>query len=120
MSCYTRKFEFYPGEDKTLAIQLNLYNRDRDCREPYDATLSGPDTLSIEVPSNGAAIIVDLLSTPPVVVDSALFGKIHVDLTAAQTMLMGNGSVTVKATKAGKTTIFAGIASIVRMTIPNC
>lgn len=121
MSCYARKFEFYPGEDKTLSLQLNLYERDRDCKEPYNVGVSG-DTLEvvIDLPGNPANLILNTTTTPPVVVDDAKLGKIHVDLTSAQTMVISSGTVKVTATRNGKKTIFVATAVVQRLTINNC
>ncbi len=121
MTCYAKKFEFYPGEDKTLSLQLNLYERDRDCKEPFNATVSaGGDDISIELPATPTNITVNMTSTPPVVVDDARLGKIHVDLTAVQTELISSGTVKVTATIGGKTTIFTAVAAVQRLTINNC
>ena len=117
MGCYAPYFECYAGEDKTLSLQINLFDRSKDCKEPLD--LTGASAITMELPASGTTNInLSLVSTPPIVIDSAILGKIHVDLLAAQTNIMLDGSAIVKVTKAGKTIV--AIATIKKLTIPSC
>lgn len=117
MGCYSRFFEFYGGEDKTLSIQVNIENTASSCKEPMD--LTGASDIEVELPASPDNIILDLLSTPPVVVDNAMLGKIHVDLTNVQTDQMITGPIIVRVTKSGKKTT-AVAAGAKRLEILSC
>ena len=118
MSCYSRYFEFYVNEAKTLSLQVNSLNNATECKEPID--LTGATAIQVELPGIPANIVLDLLSTPPVVIDNAPLGKIHIDLLAAQTALMTNGSIVVRITKAGAMTQAVAAGGVKKLEILNC
>lgn len=117
MSCYSRFFEFYSGEDKTLSLQVNVNNSATGCKEPLD--LSSASEIEVELVASPDNIILKL-SLLQVVVDSGPLGKIHVNLTAAQTAMMESGAIVVRVVIAGKTTVAVASPGVKKLEISNC
>lgn len=120
MSCYASAFEFYPGEAKTLKIQMNSLDRSHDCKEPFSIDTVGGDTVEIEVPASPANLIFNLTSSPAVVVDNGPWGIVHVDLTSVQTLQMQSGTILMRVTKSGKMSQGVAVSASRRLSIPDC
>jgi len=118
MSCYSRYFEFYANEAKTLNIQVNSFNNATGCKEPIN--IDPADDIEVELPGSPNNIVLTKVSTPPVVVDNGPLGKIHIDLEAAQTSVMISGPIIVRITKAGKMTMAVATAGVKKSEILNC
>lgn len=115
MSCISKFFDFYMGEDKTLSLQLKTNTN--GCIEPFD--LTGASQIDVELPANPDNLH-KLLTTAAVVIDHAVLGKIHLDLAAADTNVMISGSIVVRVNKGGKVTLFLAAAAQKKNEIPNC
>lgn len=60
------------------------------------------DLIEVEIPTEDQNIVLDQLTVPAVVVDSAPHGKIYVDLTEIETNRMIDGPIFVRVFKSGK------------------
>jgi len=118
MACFAKAFEFYCGEDKTLSIQINTHDKSLDCKQPLD--LTGATAIEVEIPASPDNLIFSLLTSPVVVVDQPILGKIHIDLTDTQTNQMVTGSIIVRITNSGRTVFAVAAAASRKLLIPDC
>lgn len=118
MSCFSKQFEAYAGEHKTLQAQITVQNNLTGCTEPLD--LTGATAIECDFPVETGILTLSLLSSPPIVVDQAILGKVHIDLTPTETNQMVDGSLIFRVTKAGKVTIAVAVGAIKRLIIPGC
>jgi len=107
-------FEFYPGSDDTLKI--NLKTKDSEgCVEIF-ALVSG-DVLTVTLPTSTGFLE---LTGVRVVVDSLPYGQIHIDLTAAETTDLVSGTIQIKIVR-GTLTKYAFVRNgLLKLNLSDC
>lgn len=119
MSCYSKLFEFYPGESKRLSIQINRLNTATGCKEPME--LDVDDDVEITIPASPSDIVLSSTSSPAVQVQNRYVGKIYVDLTEVQTQMMIDGPIVVEITSSnGAKTIALVVGGVRRLSTELC
>jgi len=123
MACITECWEFFPGESKTLEINLVTYNSAHDCSEPFQISTDAGRKIEVTIPGEPDDLVFDLLSTPAVIVVDEKLGKIKINLTSANTNLMRSGSVVVKHDALGDSSsvqIATAINVVKKQKVPTC
>lgn len=116
MSCFTDSWEFFPGQNQKLEIQIN--QRTGDCVEIFP--IENTDVITVILPTETGTLELSNspATTPPVVIDSDVYGKISIELTGTETSTIVSGSVTVKIEKLDGTIKFALALNILRKINP--
>lgn len=119
MSCYSKLFEFYPGESKRLSIQINKLNTATSCKEPLQLELD--DDVEITLPASPSDLVLSSTSSPAVQVENRYLGKIYVDLTGTQTEALIDGPIIVEITASnGAKTIALVTGGVRRLSTELC
>jgi hypothetical protein len=119
VSCYSKLFEFYPGESKRLSIQINKLNTATGCKEPLELEMD--DEVEITIPASPSDIILSPTSSTAVHVQNRHLGKIYVDLTDVETQAMIDGPIVVEVTSsAGAKNIALVIGGVRRLSTELC
>ena len=121
MGCVGEAFEFYPGEDRLLEIQVVKLNKTTGCKEPYD--IDATDTIEVELPATPANLIFDKTTAPnPVVLVSGPLGKISLMLVGADTDAIVDGSIIVRINNVGATDLKIAVAAAAsrKLKVPGC
>jgi len=97
MSCTTTSWEFFPEESRDLLIDLSTFNSAHDCKKVYSLLpVQAGRKIEVTLPGEPDDLVFDLLSVPPVTVDSECPATLKIALTPTQLALMRSGSVKVK------------------------
>jgi len=123
MSCTTDCWEFFPGESKTLEIEMKQFNNAHDCKEIFPISTDTNRKIIVTIPGEPDDLVLDLTTTPPVVVVTEILGTLKVTLRPEDTLLMRSGSVTVKHDALGdETDVKIGVAINVvkKQKVPEC
>lgn len=91
MTCgISSSFEFYPGSTDTLNIKLRTKNSE-GCTDIFPLQIG--DVITIKLPTATGSLTFE---EPRIVVDSLVYGQIHLDLLSTDTDVIVSGTIEIK------------------------
>lgn len=123
MGCVADCWYFYPGETLKIQMRLREFDRESDCKEPFQISTDANRIIKVTLPGDPDDIVLDLLTSPAVVVVNETLGQIEIELTPTQTALMRSGSIIVEHDALGDgTDVRKGVGAnvVCKQKVPSC